>query len=137
MHTLVIPQSHRPNRPTPIIMSSVIRHFSFTLFVIPSHQNGQSRHLHPASPRRTRRTQRFTQAKGVHSALGLMSTFYARSGDPHGSATAILRPLMLSAWNLRTPFASGTPGCAACSEYSGSSGGGFAGEIYNVRYARG
>ena len=27
-----------------------------------------------------------------------------------------LRPLMLSAWNLRTPFPYGTPGCAACSE---------------------
>jgi len=107
MHTLVTPQLHRRNRPTPIIMSSVIRHFSFTVFVIPSNQNGQSRHLHPASPRRTRRTQRFTEAKGVHSALGLMSTFYARSGGPLASATGILRPLTLSAWNLRTPFASG------------------------------
>src|SRR5206468_1180878 len=42
--------------------------------------------------------------------------FLRPSGGPLASATAILRPLTPSAWNLRTPFASGTPGCATCSE---------------------
>src|SRR6266704_2751921 len=101
MHTLVIPQLHRPKQAHSHYHVIGIRHFSFTVFVIPSNQNGQSRHLHPASPRRTRRTQRFTEAKGVHSALGLMSTFYARSGVPLASATAVLRPLTPSAWNFR------------------------------------